>query len=94
LCREQLYDVAFENIVWCHSENNATLHLKNITFVKGVPDFENPENVPTLILLDDSMDSAYSTKGSQIFTKGLHHRNISVVLITQNLFHRRYVIFH
>jgi len=76
----------FENIVWCHSENNAPHHLKNVTIVKGVSDFENPENVPTLIVLDDLMDSAYSTKVSQLFTKGSHHRNISIVLITQNLF--------
>jgi len=34
------------------------------------------------------MDTAYSTKVSQLFTKGSHHRNISVVLITQNLFHQ------
>ena len=34
------------------------------------------------------MDSAYSTKDSQLFTKGSHHRNISLVLITQNLFHQ------
>jgi hypothetical protein len=39
-----------------------------VTFVKGVPDFENPENVPTLIVLDDLMDSAYSTKFSQLFS--------------------------
>jgi len=32
--------------------------------------------------------SAYSTKRSQLFTKGSHHRNISLVLITQNLFHQ------
>jgi len=32
------------------------------------------------------MDTAYSTKVSQLFTKGSHHRNISLVLITQNLF--------
>jgi len=75
-CREQLCDV-FETIVWCHSENNAPHHLKNVTFVKGVPDFENPENVPTLIALDDLMDSAYSTKVSQLFTKGSHFRNMS-----------------
>jgi len=78
----------FTNIVWCHSENNAPNRLKNVTFVKGVQDFENPENVPTLIVLDDLMDSAYSTKVSQLFTKGSHHRNISLVLITQNLFHQ------
>jgi len=34
------------------------------------------------------MDSAYSTKVSQLFTKGSHHRNISLVLITRNLFHQ------
>jgi hypothetical protein len=40
-----------------------------VTFFKGVPDFENPENVPTLIVLDDLMDSAYSTKRSRLFTQ-------------------------
>ena len=87
-CREQLCDIVFENIVWCHSENNAPHQLKNVSFVKGVPDFQNPENVPTLIVLDDLMDSAYSTKVSELFTKGSHHRNISLVLITQNLFYQ------
>ena len=75
-------------ILWCHSENNAPHHLKNLTFVKGVPDFENPESVHTLIVLDDLIDSAYSTKVSQLFTKESHHRNISLVLFTQNLFHQ------
>jgi len=59
-----------------------------VTFFKGVPEFENPENVPTLIVLVDLMDSAYSTKVSHLFTKGSHYRNISLVLITQNLFHQ------
>jgi len=35
--------------------------MQNVSFVKGVPEFENPENVPTLILLHDFMDSTYST---------------------------------
>ena len=50
----------FKNIVCCHSEDNAPHHLKDVSFVKSLPDFENPENVPTLIVLDDLMDSAYS----------------------------------
>ena len=41
-----------------------------------------------LIVLDDLMDSAYSTKVSQLFTKGSNHRNICLVLIIQNLFHQ------
>jgi len=34
------------------------------------------------------MVTYYSTKVSQLFTKGSHHRNISLILITQNLFHQ------
>jgi hypothetical protein len=49
-CREQLCDTVYETIVWCHSENNAPLHLKNVSFLKGEPEFENPENFPTLIV--------------------------------------------
>ena len=33
------------------------------------------------------MDSAYSTKVSELFTKRWHHRNISLVLNSQNVFH-------
>jgi hypothetical protein len=44
--------------------------------------------VATLIVLDDLMDTAYSTEVSELFTKGSYHRNISLVLITQNLFHQ------
>ena len=32
--------------------------------------------------------TAYSTKVTELFTKGSHHRNISLVPITQNLFHQ------
>ena len=77
----------FENIAWCNSENNAPHHLKNVSLVKGLPDFDNTENVPTLVVSDCVMDTAYSTKVSQLISKGSHHRIISLVLITQNLFH-------
>jgi hypothetical protein len=51
----------FKNIVWCHSENNAQIFLKDVSLVKVEPNFEKPENVPTLIVMDDLMDSAYCT---------------------------------
>ena len=44
-CREQLCDIVFKNVVWCHSENNAQYHLKNASFVKSVSVFENREKV-------------------------------------------------
>ena len=74
--------------MWFNCEKDAPHHLKNVSFAKGVPEFENPENVITLIVLDDLMDSAHSTNGSGSFTKRSHNRNNSLLLITQNLFHQ------
>jgi len=43
-------------------------HLKIVSFPECVQDFENPDNVPTLILLDVLMYSNFSTNLSQILT--------------------------
>jgi hypothetical protein len=61
--------VTLFNIVWCHSENNAPHHLNDVSFVTGVPEFEDPEDIPTLIVLDDIIDSAYSKKSQRIIYK-------------------------
>jgi len=37
---------------------------------------------------DDLLNEVYSKDVCDLFTKGSHHRNISVILITQNLFHQ------
>jgi hypothetical protein len=50
-------------------------------------DFINGGDKPSLILLDDLLNNAYSKDVCDLFTKDSHHRNISVILITQNLFH-------
>jgi ABC-type phosphate transport system ATPase subunit len=76
-CREQLCDTVYENIIWCHSENKYPHHLKGISFIKGVPDFDNPDHVPTLIVLDDLMDSAYSTKSANYLQKD--HTTVTLV---------------
>ena len=62
--------------------------LKTFHLLKACQTLKIPENVPTLIVLDDLMDTAYSTKVSELFTRGSHHRNISVILITQNVFRK------
>jgi hypothetical protein len=76
----------FNKIIWCHSENNLPYYLKGIPFVKCVPDFENPASKSTLILLDNLMYSACSKKASELFTKGTHLSNVSLIPITQNYF--------
>jgi hypothetical protein len=42
---------------------------------------------PTLLVLDDMMSDLGSSKmASDLFTRGVHHKNLSVVFILQNLF--------
>ena len=56
-----------------------------VTFIKGIPDNFlnniNLENDPIWIIIDDLMyEAAKSQIISDLFTKGSHHRNISVIL--------------
>ena len=82
-------------IIWCYSEKSAVprekltpLH-KNVSFHEGVPqNFGNEHGKPCLIILDDLLNEVYSKNVCDLFTKGSHHRNTSVILITQNLFHQ------
>ena len=82
-------------IIWCYSEKSAvprqnlpSIH-KNVSFHEGVPqNFGDDLGIPCLILLDDLLNEVYSKDVCDMFSKGSHHRNINVILITQNLFHQ------
>ena len=67
----------------------ASLHKDVVRFHVGVPqNFGNDRGKPCLIILDDLLNEVHSKDICHLFTKGSHHRNISVILITQNLFHQ------
>jgi len=51
--------------------SNAPHYSKSASIVKGVPDIENPDNIPTLIVLDYFMDPAFSTKVSHFIYQGI-----------------------
>jgi hypothetical protein len=82
------------NIIVCYSEDQqAYKDMKQINpdiqFREGL-DFDLEEfnsNVPTILIIDDQMSDAVQNKKIQtFFTKGVHHRSVSVILLTQNLF--------
>ena len=82
-------------IIWCYSEKSAFLREKLtslhkiVRFHEGVPqNFGDDHSRPCLIILDDLLNEVYSKDVCDLFTKGSHHRNISVILITQNMFHQ------
>lgn len=64
--------------------------LDDVKFIKGLPHAEFPSsNTRKWIIIDDLMtDASQSSKISDLFTKGSHHRNLSVILIVQNFFVR------
>lgn len=76
-------------IFWFYSQWQPLYeHVHGVNFQQGIPesvDSFDPED-KTLIIIDDLM-SQVNSEVVELFTKGSHHRNISVVYIVQNLFH-------
>lgn len=84
-----------QRIVWVYSEwqplyADLNRFLRNVEFVRGFNQnlYETFDpNVTNLLVIDDQMHTAGRTKQLvELFTKGSHHRNLSVVYIVQNLF--------
>jgi hypothetical protein len=50
-------------------------------------DFVLDDSQRTLLIIDDQMTDAMKDKNVQeLFIRGVHHRNVSVILLNQNLF--------
>jgi hypothetical protein len=69
--------------------------LKDIEFVKDNTDYEEiyksmKPNMRNMLVLDDQMTEAKSHADhlANLFVKGSHHRNITVVLMLQNMFEK------
>ena len=82
-------------IIWCYSEVTAVPREKlnklgrPIHYQEGLPEkFGNAQGAPSLIIRDDLLNQVYSKDVCDWFTKGSHHRNISVLLLTQNIFNQ------
>lgn len=96
---DRIVNVKFKKIIWCYTERNAVTSIEQkinseqrqkIKFVKGIPnEFENNNNEPTLVVLDDLMSESNSAqKVADLFTRQSHHLGMSVILVTQNLYSR------
>lgn len=93
---DQMCDVKFSKILFYYGEyQNSYDEISKILgsavdFREGLPqpaDLKENTSEPKLIIIDDLMDEALkSSVVSQLFTRGSHHRNLSVIFITQNLY--------
>lgn len=78
----------FQNIVWCYDEMQPLYNLKNVTYTQGIPDLSMFDGKQAQLLIIDDLMRESDGRIVDIFTKGSHHRNLSVFYITQNLFHQ------
>lgn len=87
--RNNLISENINRVIWCYGEEMAKPDIEDIEYNCGIPDnFDNDSNEPILIILDDLMMGAFNDKVCELFTKGSHHRNLSVIVVTQNIFHK------
>ena len=83
--KNKMFDVIPKRIIWYYSVSKP--NIKNVEFIKGLPNIEDIKQFD-MIILDDLMEETKSTEITSLFTKYVHHFEIFVVLITQNLFHQ------
>jgi len=86
LTEAELFDVKFDEIVWCYSESGSVAdRIKGVVYNEGLPSDDIFDGQPKLIVLDDLMHESGESV-AKLFTKKSHHWNVTVVLINQNLF--------
>ena len=83
-----LIDPPPQKILWCYGAyQNFFNEMKNVEFHDGLPDVNSFDGSQrTLLILDDLMHET-DDRVSQIFTRVSHHKNLSVLYLTQNLFY-------
>lgn len=93
--REDLFDIPPKKVVWCYKEwQNAYSIMQEkfnfIKFVDGIPEDEHEivsdTSLTHLVVFDDMLGEKDEEKIKLWFTRKGHHRNASVIYITQNMF--------
>lgn len=96
----RMCDVRFDRVLFYYAEwqeayrrefrvDNGSRSI--VEFKEGLPqtsDYSRDNDRKKLIVLDDLMRESSSSTVLDLFTKGCHHKNISVIFITQNIFHK------
>lgn len=97
LLENQLFEPKPDRIIWAYGEwqpsyDKMKSSIPNLEFIKGLnqntfqqisPDLNN------ILVIDDLMsEGGKSDIISDLFTRGSHHRNLSVIYLVQNIFHK------
>lgn len=77
-----------EEIIWCYGEwQSSYKELEGLViFREGLPRVEELEGDKRRLLILDDLMSETDERVTSLFTKGSHHRDLSIMYIVQNLF--------
>jgi len=91
LIRKDLFDPRPDRIVYAYgSWQDEFIKADGVEFVSGIDGLKeitfNPR-INNLLILDDLMEElSADKKASTLFTKDMHHKNVTVIFVVQNLF--------
>ncbi|GFV26093.1 uncharacterized protein TNCV_4887241 [Trichonephila clavipes] len=78
-----------KKIIWCYGVYKALYEeMPNISFHEGIPSNLHQYSV-ALIVIDDLMgELGNDPQLTKLFVKFSHHRNLSIIFVVQNIFHK------
>ena len=93
--RKDLFRQPLDRVVFCYGEwqkGFETLQQEpGVTMIEGLPEdlYDRFDGAPGILVLDDLMvESSNNSEVEKLFTRGTHHRGLTTVFLTQNLFRK------
>lgn len=83
MCKEP-----FSEIIWYYGQYKPDSVKAPVVFREGLPDLESVYGPGSKLLIIDDLMRESDARVVDLFTKGCHHGNISLLFITQNIFHQ------
>ena len=85
---QEMFSPAPRKVLYCYSEYQEIFdNYQWVQFHEGLPDLDTFHGTPTLLVLDDLM-SETTDDVTKLFTKISHHRSVTVIYLTQNIFYQ------
>lgn len=86
---KQMCDTVFHEIIYCLPDDQPIdQYFSKFTVIRGIPEPSLFSDLrPRLVIIDDLMRETNSDV-VDLFTKGSHHFNVSIMYITQNIFNQ------